>query len=66
MMKSRFNEILIVRIQKEIDSGRSVKEVCRKNNISDTTYYTWKSKYAEMKISGKTTSNNQEKMSTVG
>ncbi len=65
-MKSRFNEILIARILKELDSGRSVKEVCRENNISDTTYYTWKSKYAEMKSSNKTTSNNQEKMNTVG
>lgn len=45
MRKSRFSESQIVRILKEVEGGRKVKEVCREYSISDATYYTWKSKY---------------------
>ncbi len=46
MRKSRFSESQIVRILKEVEGGRKVKEVCREYSISDATYYTWKSKYS--------------------
>jgi putative transposase len=39
MKKSRFIETQIVSILKEADAGRSVKEICRKDGISDATYY---------------------------
>ena len=45
MRKSRFSESQIVRILKEVEGGRMVKEFCREYSISDATYYTWKSKY---------------------
>lgn len=45
MRKSRFSESQIVRILKEVEGGRKVKEVCREHSISDATYYIWKSKY---------------------
>ncbi|MDR7088639.1 putative transposase [Cellvibrio fibrivorans] len=51
MKKSRFTETQIVKILKEIESGRVVKEVCRENGISDATYYNWKSKYGGMEAS---------------
>jgi putative transposase len=51
MKKSRFTETQIVKILKEIESGRLVKEVCRENGISDATYYNWKSKYGGMEAS---------------
>ena len=51
MKKIRFSESQIVRILKEVESGRVVKEVCRENAISDTTYYNWKAKYGGMEAS---------------
>jgi putative transposase len=51
MRKSRFSEAKIVRILKEVEGGRLVKEVCREYGISDATYYNWKSKYGGMKVS---------------
>ena len=40
MRKSRFNEsYYIVRILKEVESGKMVKEVCREYGMSDATYY---------------------------
>jgi putative transposase len=51
MKKSHFTETQIVKILKEIESGRLVKEVCRENGISDATYYNWKSKYGGMEAS---------------
>ena len=51
MKKSLFTETQIVSILKEADAGRPVKEICRKHQISDATYYTWKSKYGGMSAS---------------
>ena len=51
MKKSRFSETQIVKILKEVESGRLVKEVCREYGISEATYYNWKSKYGGMEAS---------------
>ena len=51
MKKSRHSESQIIRILKEVESGRMVKEVCREYGISDATYYNWKSKYGGMEAS---------------
>ena len=48
MRKSKFSDSQIVRILKEVEGGRMVKEVCREHSISDATYYTWKSKFGGM------------------
>jgi putative transposase len=42
MKKSRYSETQIVKILKEVEGGRLVKEVCREYGISDATYYNWK------------------------
>lgn len=51
MKKSRYSETQIVKILKEVEAGRLVKEVCRDYGISDATYYNWKAKYGGMEIS---------------
>lgn len=51
MKKTRHSESQIIRILKEVESGRRVKEVCREYGISDATYYNWKSKYGGMEAS---------------
>ena len=47
-MKQRFTEQQIVAILKEGEAGVAVKEICRKHNISDATFYTWRKKYRGM------------------
>ena len=47
-MKKRFTEQQIVAILKEGEAGVAAKEICRKHNISDATFYTWRKKYRGM------------------
>lgn len=51
MKKSRYSETQIVKILKEVESGKRVKDVCREYGISDATYYNWKAKYGGMEAS---------------
>ncbi len=51
MKKGRFTETQIVAILKEADNGVPVKDICRMHEISDATYYNWKSKYGGMEAS---------------
>ena len=48
MRKSEFSELQIVSILKAVDAGRTIKDVCRDHEISEATYYQWKSKYGGM------------------
>ena len=51
MKRSKFTETQIIRILKEVEGGRTVKEVCREYGMSDATYYNWKAKYGGMTAS---------------
>ena len=51
MKKSRYSETQIVKILKEVESGKLVKDTCREYGISDATYYNWKAKYGGMEAS---------------
>ena len=50
-MKRRFSDEQIVGILKEGEAGVPVKEICRKHNISDATFYTWRKKFGGMEAS---------------
>lgn len=50
-MKKRFTEEQIIRTLEEGRAGMKVEELCRKHGISHATYYSWKTKYADMTIS---------------
>lgn len=47
-MKRRFTDEQIVGILKEGEAGVPAKELCRKHNISDATFYTWRKKFGGM------------------
>jgi putative transposase len=51
MRKSKFSEHQIIAILKAVEAGPTVKDVCREHEISDATYYQWKSKYGGMQAS---------------
>ena len=51
MKKKRFSEEQIIRILKEEEGSRSIREVCRKHNITEQTFYRWRNKYGGMDVS---------------
>jgi len=51
MRKSKFSEHQIIAILKAVESGQTVRDICREHEISDATYYQWKSKYGGMQAS---------------
>jgi putative transposase len=38
-------------VLKQVEAGRTVKEVARELGVSEATIYTWKSKYGGMEVS---------------
>ena len=50
-MKRRFTEEQIIGILKEAEAGLKVKDLCRQHNVTEQTYYRWKSKYGGMSVS---------------
>jgi putative transposase len=50
-MQKRFTEEQIISILKFQENGMPVKEIIRQHNISEQTFYRWKSKYGGMEVS---------------
>jgi putative transposase len=50
-MKKRFSEEQIIGILKEAEAGAKVTELCRRQGISDATFYTWRQKYGGLAVS---------------
>ena len=51
MKKSRHTEEQVIGVLKQVDAGRTVKEVARELGVSEAAIYTWKSKYGGLKVS---------------
>lgn len=50
-MKKRYTEEQIIKAIKEHEVGAKVEDICRRLNISNGTFYNWRSKYAGLEVS---------------
>ena len=51
MKKSRYTDNQIISILKQNESGISVADLCREHNMSQASFYKWRSKYGGMDAS---------------
>jgi putative transposase len=51
MKKKRFSEEQIIRILKESEVSENIRDVCRKHNVTEQTFYRWRNKYGGMDVS---------------
>ena len=49
--KARFTEHQIIAVLKSVETGRTVKDVCREAGISEASNYSWKAKCGGMEAS---------------
>jgi len=50
MRKSKFSEEQIIGILREAEGDTPVKAVCARPNLSEATFYKWRSKYGGMDV----------------
>lgn len=50
-MKKRFTEEQIIGFLREAETGVPIKELCRRHNFSEASYYLWRAKFGGMDVS---------------
>ena len=51
-MKKRFSEEQIIQILREAETtGTTVRELCRRHNVTEQTFFRWRNKYGGMEVS---------------
>ncbi len=50
MKRTRFSDEQMVGAVKQLEAGRSAKEVARELGITDQTLYNWRSKYSGLEV----------------
>jgi putative transposase len=48
---TKYSEEQIIRILKEVETGTTVAEVCRKHGVAEQTVYRWRNKYGGLDTS---------------
>jgi putative transposase len=51
MKRKRFTEEQIIGVLNEAEQTGNIREVCRLNNISEQTFYRWRTKFGGMDVS---------------
>lgn len=49
-MKQRLSEEQIIGLLKQQEAGATVAQLCREHNVSEGTFYKWKSKFGGLEV----------------
>ena len=50
MKRKRYTTEQIITILRQADTGKTVQEICRVNNVSEQTFYRWRKKYGNLEL----------------
>ena len=50
MKRKRYTTEQIIGILRQADTGKTVQEICRSNNVSEQTFYRWRKKYGNLEL----------------
>ncbi len=51
MRKGKYSDEQVIAILREHEAGRRTVQICRKDDVSNATFYKWKSKFGGMEVS---------------
>jgi putative transposase len=50
-MKKRFTEEQVIGILREAEGGIQIRDVCRRHNITEQTFFRWRRRYGGLEVS---------------
>ena len=50
MKRKRYTTEQIIAILRQADTGKTVEEICRRNNVREQTFYRWRKKYGNLEL----------------